>query len=127
VHRASDGGLVVLAGRDNLWAICTSKAVYHSEWMSALRSFCVSRYQPKNAACQMKDDLMSLHRFLFLAVVFALLLWIFVFPSLNESEVYLPIHDASSAAVNISEEYDAWGKAEQAVWRDQVNQRLYGR
>jgi hypothetical protein len=111
----------------HLWDIRTPKAVYHSEWISALRLFCVGRYQPENAACQMKDDLMPLRRFLFLAVVFALLLWIFVFPSLNESEVYLPVHDASSAAVNNREEHDAWGKAEQAVWRDQVNQRLYGR
>ena len=71
---------------------------------------------------------MTAGRLLTLATVFGLLIWYVVVPALDEPEIRGP---AAGSAERITdeeaEEHDHWSPEERAVWREQVNQRLYGR
>lgn len=70
---------------------------------------------------------MSLSRILILAAAFGAMVWFFVLPSLDEAETRTPARGTEQAASPRSDEGDTWSAEERAVWREQVNQRMYGR
>lgn len=70
---------------------------------------------------------MSLSRLLFLAVFVGVLLWFFVLPGIEEPEIRSAINDEAETSAEDTEAHEPWTKEEQAVWREQINQRLYGR
>jgi hypothetical protein len=74
---------------------------------------------------------MTLGKFLFLAAFAALLVWFFVVPSLDGSESREPANGASGSATTSSEddqqEHDPWTPEERAVWREQINDRIFRR
>ena len=71
---------------------------------------------------------MSAVRFLLLAIVAGLLLWYVVLPALDEPGIRGPAGDAVESVIDEQPEaHDDWTPEERAVWREQVNQRLYGR
>jgi hypothetical protein len=70
---------------------------------------------------------MPLRRFLILVIAFGLMLWFFVLPSINEPVARGPTVDPNESAPTNAEARDAWTQEERAVWREQINQRLYRR
>lgn len=70
---------------------------------------------------------MPLRRLLILITAFGLMLWFFVLPSINEPATRGPAAGPDETDSTSAEEQETWTQAERAVWREQVNQRLYRR
>ena len=70
---------------------------------------------------------MPLRRLLILITAFGLMLWFFVLPSINGPVTHGPAVGLDETESTNAEERDFWTREERAVWREQVNQRLYRR
>lgn len=70
---------------------------------------------------------MPLRRLLILITAFGLMFWFLVLPSINEPVTHGPAVGLDEAESTNTEERDSWTQEERAVWREQVNQRLYRR
>ena len=70
---------------------------------------------------------MTIGRLLILVVAFGLMFWFFVLPSIDEPVTRTSVTESRGSASSESDGHESWSKEERAVWRDQVNQRLYPR
>ena len=70
---------------------------------------------------------MPLSRLLFLVVVFGLMVWFFVVPSINEPAVHRPVLHSLEEETSQGEGPEPRTREETAVWREQLDRRLYRR
>lgn len=70
---------------------------------------------------------MPISRLLLLVVSFGLMVWLFIVPSLNEPTTRGPASSPEREEVSNEGAPDPRTREEEAVWREQIDRRLYRR